>query len=73
MYTLDAMILTQLRSFNELYYSTIVPFHHIWSRERAKNEPVFALSCPGLTGLEQSEYRKTGAEQQNGRAERAKL
>ena len=41
-----------------VYYSTNMPFYHIWSRECAKHKMVIHCKCPGLTGLEQSKYRR---------------
>ena len=32
--------------YKEIYYSTITPFYHIWSREGAKYETVIHCSVP---------------------------
>ena len=34
------------RNNNKLYYSTVASFYHIWSRERAKYEPIMLCSVP---------------------------
>ena len=39
-------IIVQLLSICNIYYSTMMSFHHIWSRERAKYETVIHCSVP---------------------------
>ena len=46
-----------LLHFNKIiYYSTMMSFYHIWSRERAKYETVIHCSVPVWPVLEQSKY-----------------
>ena len=39
-------VFTKAKQNKNHYYSTIAPFHHNWSRERAKYEPVLLCSVP---------------------------
>ena len=41
------------------YYSTIMSFYLIRSRERAKYEAVNTLQCPGLTSLQQGGCKRS--------------
>ena len=42
----EAFTVFTYASFIIIYYSTVAPFHHIWSKERAKYEPVMLCNVP---------------------------
>ena len=66
-FPLERRIITACKNFTVSYYSPIASFNHIWSRERAKYDPVMA--CRFRT----EQIRTEGTKQQNGWTERKKL
>ena len=40
------VVVRGVQEINVLYYSTITPFYHIWSREHAKYEKVIYCGAP---------------------------